>query len=191
MNRTFRDSAVVLMVAWLIASIPLFTGCKKAQPPQPSSSAQTTKGSDGQTAQPSVQEEARLKLREGIEHTKAGEPDKAVREFTEALRKYPNYADAYIGRAGAFALQKKFNEAGEDLKKALEISPDNPIVHYNFAALYSLQNQSDRALESLDRALDLGFKDYAFLLKDPDLNNVRAHKDFIKILQKHKVPIPK
>ena len=44
-----------------------------------------------------------------------------------------------------------------------------------------------RALDSLDRALDLGFADYDVLRRDPDLNNLRRHPEYAKVLEKHKV----
>lgn len=75
----------------------------------------------------------------------------------------------------------------DDLKQAEALNSRDKMVHYNYIALYSLQNQLDRALDSLDRALDLGFNNYDALRADPDLNNVRRHPEFTRVLEKHKV----
>ena len=49
----------------------------------------------------------------------------------------------------------------------------------------------DLALDEIDAALSRGFSDYDALRKDSDLDNVRQHPEFRKILEKHKVFIVK
>ena len=117
--------------------------------------------------------------------------DNAIKEFSLAIQKDPNYADAYSNRAVAYMQQKKFNKAQEDLKTAKELAPDNPSVRYNYACLYSLKGDVDLALDEIDAALTQGFNDYDALRRDSDLNNVRKHPEFRKILEKHKVFIMK
>ncbi|NWF98600.1 MAG: tetratricopeptide repeat protein [Nitrospirae bacterium] len=153
--------------------------------------AQIGKGSTDPTSQASVPTEAKLSLQQGMNYLRTHDYDNAIKEFTVAIQKYPNYDVAYSNRAVAYMQQSKFNKALDDLKKAEEINPNNPTVHYNFVALYSLQKQLDRALDSLDRALELGFNNYDALRTDTDLNNVRKHPEFRKILEKHKVFIMK
>jgi tetratricopeptide (TPR) repeat protein len=152
------------------------------QPP-----AQLGKGSTAPTAQASVPTEAKLNMQQGLNYMRGRDYDNAIKEFTLAIEKYPQYDVAYSNRAVAYMHQKKFNKALDDLKKASEINPNNPTTHYNFVALYSLQNQLDRALDSLDRALELGFNNYDALRNDPDLSNVRKHPEFRKICEKYKV----
>ena len=94
---------------------------------------------------------------------------------------------AYNDRAAALIRQKKFDEAKKDLENALAIDPHNPATYYNTAALYALQKQSSVALEYLDRALVLGFKDYDLLRTDPDLNNIRKTPEFRKLLERYGV----
>lgn len=155
------------------------------QPTQPP--AQVGAGQTAPQAQAHVPTEAKLNLQQGINYLRAKDYDNAIREFTLAIEKFPNYDVAYSNRAVAYMQQKKFNKALDDLKKAEQINPNNPTVHYNYVALYSLQKQLDRALDHLDRALQLGFNNYDALRTDPDLDNVRKHPEFRKILEKHKV----
>lgn len=149
--------------------------------------AQIGKGATAPTAQAEIPTEAKLNMQQGINYMRGKDWDNAIKEFTVAIQKHPSYDVAYSNRAVAYMQQKKFNKALDDLKEAEKINPKNPTVHYNFVALYSLQNQLDRALDSLDRCLDLGFNNYDALRTDPDLNNVRKHPEFRKILEKHKV----
>jgi len=195
-SRTFSDTALVFIFVCLLTSGSLLAGCKKNHsnqpiPPAPAQpSVQSSKEARGQTAQPEVRPEVKLN-RQGMEHVKSHDYDAAIKEFTEAIEKYPSSDVAYSNRASVFMQQKKFEKAFADLNKAKEINPKDPVVYYNLASLYSLQNQPGRGLDSLDRALELGFNDYAFLLNDPDLNNVRKHPKFKKILQKYNVIIAK
>lgn len=117
--------------------------------------------------------------------------DNALREFSLAIQKDPGYAEAYSNRAVTYMQLKKFNKADEDLRKAKELSPDSPSIHYNSASLESLKGNVDLALDEIDVSLTKGFSDYDALRRDPDLDNVRKHPEFRKILEKHKVFIVK
>ncbi len=113
--------------------------------------------------------------------------ENAIAEFTNAMNKDPNYAEAYSGRAGAYMLQGKNNKALDDLKKAKEVNPESASIRYNLACVHSLMGNTDYGLDELDAALSKGFNDYDSLRKDPDINNLRKSKEFKKILEKHKV----
>ena len=45
----------------------------------------------------------------------------------------------------------------------------------------------DLGFVELDAALANGFNDYDALRKDPDIDNLRKHKEWRKTLEKHKV----
>ncbi len=113
--------------------------------------------------------------------------ENAVKEFSLAIQKDASYAEAYSNRAVAYMLQRKFNKADEDLRKARDLNPDSPSVRYNFASLYSLRGDIDLALDEIDAALAKGFSDYDALRRDPDLENLRRSPEFRKVLEKHKV----
>jgi Tfp pilus assembly protein PilF len=176
---------VIVLVIGGIFTWPFLSGCQKKESQKAKATKQETAPSAG------VPAEAKLNLQQGMNYLRARDFDNAIKEFSIAIQKYPNYDVAYSNRAVAYMQQHKFNKAMDDLKKAVEINPNNPIAHYNFTALYSLQNQLDRSLDSLDRALELGFDNYDALRNDTDLNNVRQHPEFVKILEKHKVFIMK
>lgn len=113
--------------------------------------------------------------------------ENAVKEFSLAIQKDPAYAEAYSNRAAAYMLQRKFNKADDDLRKAKELSPNSPSVRYNYASLHSLRGDIDLALDEMDAALARGFSDYDALRRDPDLDNLRRSPEFRKVLEKHKV----
>jgi hypothetical protein len=55
------------------------------------------------------------------------------------------------------------------------LEPKNPLVFYNLACSYSLNREMDLAVVALDRALKLGYRDFKWLARDPDLRPLRKH----------------
>jgi hypothetical protein len=58
------------------------------------------------------------------------------------------------------------------------LEPRNPLVFYNLACSYSLIGEVDLAATALDKALALGYRDFKWLAKDPDLRTLRKHPLF-------------
>jgi Flp pilus assembly protein TadD len=175
------------------------TPAQTTQPAQPASVAAPAQTASAKS-EPSL--EVRSHIKQGFAYISTAKNardsnirqeniENAINEFSLAIQKDPNYADAYSHRAVAYMQQKKFNKAQEDLKQAKELAPQNAAIRYNFASLHSLKGDVDLALDEIDAALTRGFADYDALRKDPDLDNVRRHPEFRKILEKHKVFIVK
>jgi hypothetical protein len=55
------------------------------------------------------------------------------------------------------------------------LQPSDPITHYNLACSYSLTGKFHQAIAALDIALNLGYRDFNWLARDPDLGAVREH----------------
>lgn len=62
--------------------------------------------------------------------------------------------------------------------------PDEPLVHYNLACSYSLLERLAEAATTLERAIELGYRDRAWLSKDADLENLRNSPLFARIIRK-------
>ena len=131
----------------------------------------------------------------GMVHVQQGNLDLAIKEFSSAIDAAPKYAAAFSNRGVAQLRQKNFGRALDDFKKAVELEPQNPVWHYNMAAYYSLKQETDRGLDSLDQALKLGFaksdNTQIDLLKfdakaDADLANLRKRRtDYCAVLERH------
>ena len=111
----------------------------------------------------------------------------AINEFSNAIKKDPGYATAYSNRSVAYMMQKKYNLALDDLKKAKELKPNDPAIRYNLASCHSLMGNVDLGFVELDAALANGFNDYDSLRKDPDIANLRKNPEWRKTLEKYKV----
>ena len=66
----------------------------------------------------------------------------------------------------------------EDFKKGLEISPRDVSIHFNLACAYSLTEQVDKAYYHLDRAVAFGFRDFEKIKSHDDLAYVRIQDRF-------------
>jgi len=55
------------------------------------------------------------------------------------------------------------------------------LAHYNLACSLSLTGQVETAAAELDCAITLGYRDFSWLNRDPDLKKLRRHPLFKKI----------
>ncbi len=72
------------------------------------------------------------------------------------------------------------------------LEPRNPLVFYNLACSHSLNGDVDEAISALEKALRLGYRDFKWLARDPDLSRLRRHPHYRRIrstIQKMKVHI--
>jgi adenylate cyclase len=67
-------------------------------------------------------------------------------------------------------------------EKALEIDPDDAGVRYNVACLYSLEGKVEAAIGCLEEALEGGFQNKGWFQNDPDLDPLRGHPRFQRLL---------
>ncbi len=77
-----------------------------------------------------------------------------------------------------------YDGAIEDFNKALTISPNDIAIHFNLAAAYSLTENKNKAFTHLDKAVQLGFKDFdkigthdalAYLRIQPEFDDFKAN----------------
>jgi TolB-like protein/Flp pilus assembly protein TadD len=86
---------------------------------------------------------------------------------------------------GAFALLRLGErEEGEKwMKESVARAPMDSIVHYNAACFYAMAGDVERSLDCLENCyLKVGNLNREWLLHDSDLDNVRGHPRFEKIL---------
>jgi len=58
-------------------------------------------------------------------------------------------------------------------ERLARLQPGDALVFYNLACSYSLTEQFDRAALALEKALGLGYRDFNWLARDPDLHKLR------------------
>jgi tetratricopeptide (TPR) repeat protein len=106
-------------------------------------------------------------------------------QFIEGIvRRDPNYVDALQLLGDHYTQSGRFTEGLNVDERLARLDPENALVFYNLACSYSLTDQFDRAALSLEKALSLGYRDFAWLAKDPDLKKFRRQPAYAEIKEK-------
>ena len=106
-------------------------------------------------------------------------------EFIEGLvRRDPQYVDALQMLGDHYTQRGRIAEGLHVDEKLAQLEPENPVVFYNLACSCSLTQEFDRAVAALHKAMELGYRDFAWLAKDPDLKNRRDQPAFDEIKAK-------
>ena len=95
-------------------------------------------------------------------------------EFIEGLvRRDPDYVDALELLGDQYTQRGRYTEGLQVDERLARLRPREPLVFYNLACSYALTDQFDRATLALDTALNLGYRDFNWLARDPDLLKLR------------------
>lgn len=96
--------------------------------------------------------------------------------FLEGLvRRDPKYIEALQMLGDHYTQRGQYEDSLKVDKQLSRLEPRNPLVYYNLACSYSLNRDLDLAVAALERALSLGYRDFKWLARDPDLDPLRKH----------------
>ena len=113
--------------------------------------------------------------------------------FMEGIvRRDPKYVEALQILGDHYTQRGSFDHSLKVDRQLSRLEPRNPLVFYNLACSYSLNSDFDMAAAALERALVLGYRDFKWLARDPDLQPLRKHPLFRSIedtIRKMKVKI--
>ncbi len=104
--------------------------------------------------------------------------DTKINFLAGIVRRDPDYVDALQLLGDHYTQRGLFQEGLKVDERLAQLEPTSSLVFYNLACSYSLTDQFDRAVQALDRALDLGYRDFTWLARDPDLKKLRKHPAF-------------
>ena len=83
--------------------------------------------------------------------------DKAIADYTEAIRLDPKFAQAYNNRGGTYYGKGEFDKAIADFSEAIRLNPKYAHAYYNRGLVYSKQGENRKADEEFARAKELGY----------------------------------
>ena len=113
--------------------------------------------------------------------------------FLEGLvRRDPEWVETLQMLGDHYAQRGRHDNSLKVDQQLARLQPRNPLVFYNLACGLSLNGEVDRAVEALETALALGYRDFKWLAKDPDLYQLRQHPLYRHIetrIQKMRVKI--
>lgn len=91
----------------------------------------------------------------GLLHKRNGNHARAVELFTQVIKAQPT-AQLLAHRADCYLAMKRLNEAADDIRTALEMTPDDPYLYVLRAKLNKLRFQRDDMARDIDTAVSLG-----------------------------------
>jgi len=135
-----------------------------------------------------VKSSARKKL------SRAGQRDLDTKiEFMEGLlRRDPDYVDALQLLGDHYTQRGRYLDGLKVDERLARLEPRNALIYYNLACSYSLTDQFDRAAFALEQALTLGYRDFNWLAKDPDLRKLRqqpVYRDIQARIRRMKIKV--
>jgi tetratricopeptide (TPR) repeat protein len=91
----------------------------------------------------------------GTAYDDKGDYDRAIQDYTEAIRLNPNAASAYYGRGYAYKKKGDYDRAIQDFNEAIRLSPNFERAYYDRGNAYIDKEEYDRAIQEFDEAIRL------------------------------------
>jgi len=120
-------------------------------------------------------------------HALANRPqaDFELEFFNGLLRQVPDFADVLRALASAFTQKGMLREGLKIDQQLVDLRPDDATARYNLACRYALLKQLDMAIVTLRKAVELGYRDFRYMIEDRDLDSVRRDPRFRKLLKEY------
>ena len=67
-------------------------------------------------------------------------------------------------------------------RRIVELDPGNSISHYNLACSLALKNMATESIDALRTALEQGYSDFDWLMKDPDFDGLHENPAFSALI---------
>jgi len=123
-------------------------------------------------------------------YERLGEKEKYQQTLESVVKVSPGYLikhpeDTYrrMSYAVTLAILGDAEKAKTEGEKAIELSPNDPIMMYYGACLYSRLDEKKRAVELITDAVNHGYVNFEWIKRDPDFENIRSEPGFIELLK--------
>lgn len=106
--------------------------------------------------------------------------------FESVLRRAPDYTEVVEILGGLYTKHGRIADGLRMDRKLVRLLPENATAHYNLACSLALLKRKLDALRALNRAVELGYKDFDWMAQDPDLEGLKEHPEFASLLDQLK-----
>jgi tetratricopeptide (TPR) repeat protein len=123
----------------------------------------------------------------GVLYDNQGKYDDAIAEFQNALTNEPNNAMALknleTARKNKVVIEQR-NAQISRAQKEVQAKPQDPEPAYQLARLHASHGKKESAIEWLGNAIQLGYKDLAYVKADPAFAGMHKEREFELLLLK-------
>lgn len=111
-------------------------------------------------------------------------------DFLEKVRaRLPRDVDVLEALGDLYTRVGRYEDGLAVDRELVRLEPDDMTIWYNLACSLALLNKHDDALTALKTAVELGYSDHEWMSRDRDLESIRDHGEFKKLLKKISGPM--
>lgn len=103
--------------------------------------------------------------------------------YESILGKNPKYEDVIEILGELYTSVGRITDGLRMDRKLVRLRPQNANAHYNLACSLALKKRKADAVRALNQAVELGYDDYEWLLQDPDLDCLKDHPGFLRLIE--------
>jgi tetratricopeptide (TPR) repeat protein len=103
--------------------------------------------------------------------------------FDRLLERVPDFAEVLRAQASNLTAKGRIREGLKVDQQLVASRPNDPTAYYNLACRYAVLHQRDLALQTLRRAVELGYRDFRFMIRDADLSSIQKDPRFRQLLR--------
>jgi serine/threonine protein kinase/Tfp pilus assembly protein PilF len=103
--------------------------------------------------------------------------------YKRYLSQHPDDSRGHMYYATDLAQVGEREEAKRQAAKAIELSPDDPLMLYNAACFYAQMGEKAAAIQSLKEAMAVGYGNFEWLHRDTDLDSIREEPEFKELIK--------
>jgi predicted Zn-dependent protease len=117
----------------------------------------------------------------GLSRRQAQDLDIEIGFLEGVVRRDPRFVEALQLLGDDYTRRGRYKRGLEVDQRLVKLRPQDSVTHYNLACSLALTHEPAQAIVALHRALDLGYSDFKWLKRDPDLRALRRHPLFKSI----------
>lgn len=106
--------------------------------------------------------------------------------YESVLRRDPGYAMVVELLGGLYTRHGRIADGLKMDRKLVRLQPGNATARYNLACSLALSKRKGDALRELRAAINCGYRDIDWMLKDPDLDVLKNRPEFVALLHQLK-----
>lgn len=103
--------------------------------------------------------------------------------FDGLLARVPDFPEVLRAQANNLTTKGRFKDGLRVDQRLVAIRPTDATAHYNLACRYAILKQRDLAMKTLRRAVELGYRDFRFMVQDSDLESLQKDPRFRALLR--------
>ncbi len=81
--------------------------------------------------------------------------------------------------------EENFHKAIEVIDVGIKENPDEGFLYYNRACFYVNINEDIKAINDVEKSIELNDIFFDYMKKDKELNNIRKYSEYIKLVERY------